>query len=128
MDLFDLTSPAISAINDQTSAQLYKSTGYVTGANGKQVPSYADAISGDIQVQALSGKELQHLNNLNIGGVTHKIYLAGDWESVVRSAIRGGDKFVFSYGDIVSGTWLVATVLETWPGWCCVAVQLQVTP
>lgn len=128
MDLHSIASPIISAVNPMTPAKLYKSTGQTIGANGRQVPAYAPFIRGNIQVQGMSMGALQHANNLNISGVLRKVYLGGDWESVVRSSLKGGDKFVFSTADVVNGTWLVATVLETWPDWCAVIVQLQVNP
>lgn len=128
MDLHAAVSPAISSVNPMTSAQLYKSTGRITSPSGKPEPSYAAPITGDVQVQALSGSQLQHMNNLGISGVLRKAYLHGDWESVVRKNLTGGDKFVFSHASIVNGTWLVVQVLETWPDWCCVALQLQVIP
>lgn len=128
MDLHSLVSDAIGLVNPMIPARLYKSNGSTTGLNGKRVPKYASSKSGDVQVQGIGGKELMHLNNMNISGVLRRVYLYGDWESVVRSTLRGGDKFVFSNGDIVDGTWLVEQVSETWPDWCSVVVKLQVNP
>lgn len=128
MDLHSLASPIIGIVNPPTPAKLYKSTGFTTNADGRQVPTYASPIQGRIQVQGMSGGALQHANNMNITGVLRKVYLGGDWESVVRTMLKGGDKFVFSHAGIVDGTWLVATVMETWPDWCCVIAQLQVEP
>lgn len=128
MDLHSIAFPIISAVNPMTRAKLYRSTGYSTNAEGRQVPAYAAPVYGLVQVQGMSNSALQHANNLNITGVLRKIYLGGDWESVVRTQLKGGDKFVFSHAGIVDGTWLVATVTETWPDWCCVIGQLQVAP
>ena len=128
MDLHSVVSDVISAINPTIPAQLFKSSGYTTNPDGSRVPTYGLPVLGDIQVQALPSGDLRNLSFLNIGGVLRKVYLGGDWESVVRSTMRGGDKFVFSEGDITDGTWLVVNVLEAWPDWCAVAVQLQVNP
>ena len=128
MDVFAAASPVVTSVNHLVAAQLYKSTGYTTGPQGKQAPSYAAPVSGSIQVQGMSAQLLQHLNNLNINGVLRKVYMFGDWESVVRSSMRGGDAFVFSSGDITNGSWLVVHVLETWSTWCAVVVQLQTKP
>lgn len=128
MDLHGLASPVVSVVNPPTEAILYRSVGFVTSPSGKQEPSYAPPVTGEVQVQPLSGPQLQHLNNMNISGVLRKAYLHGDWESVVRRDLKGGDKFVFSHAGIVGGTWLVVQVLETWPDWCCVGLQLQVNP
>ena len=128
MDLHRAVSPVIQSINTDTPAKLYKSAGYTTGPNGRQVAKYATFIRGKIQVQAMSGSALQHANNLNITGVMRQVYMRGDWESIVRSTMKGGDKFVFSHAGIIDGTWLVGTVMETWPTWCKVIVVLQVNP
>ena len=123
MDLHSIASQSIAVVNPMTKAKLYKSSGYTIGTNGKQVPSYAPMVRGLIQVQGMSAQLLQHTNNLNISGVLRKVYLGGDWESIVRGSMKGGDKFVFD-----NETWLVVTVVETWPDWCSVVVQLQVNP
>ena len=128
MDLHNVVSRAIGAVNPMIPAKLYKSKGYATSSTGKQIPAYEPVISGDIQVQGMSSSALQHTNNLSITGVLRKVYLGGDWESVVRATMQGGDKFIFTYSGITDGTWLVVTVLETWPDWCAVVVQLQVNP
>lgn len=128
MDLHTLAAGAISVVNPETPAKLYRSTGSVTSPAGKPQPSYAPPISGNVQVQSLSGSQLQLMNNMGINGILCKVYLHGDWESVVRQNLTGGDKFTFAYAGFSSDTWLVVQVLERWPDWCCVAVQMQVTP
>src|SRR5574340_136385 len=128
MDLHAIASPAIAAVNPMTTAQLYKSTGSNTTPSGKPEPAYAPPITGDVQAQSLSGSQLQLMNSMGINGILVKVYLFGDWESVVRQQLTGGDKFVFSYAGFTNATWLVVQVLERWPDWCAVAVQMQVTP
>lgn len=128
MDLHALVSPLISNINPQITATLLKSTGRNTSPAGRVVPTYASPITGLIQAQSLSGSQLQHMNNLGISGILCKAYLHGDWESVVRETLAGGDKFIFSYAGFTNGTWLVVQVMERWPDWCCVGLQLQVNP
>jgi hypothetical protein len=128
MDLHGIVSPVIASVNPMTSAELHKSNGSITSPSGKPEPSYAPPVIGEVQVQALSGQQLQHVNSMGISGILRKVYLYGDWESVVRRDLTGGDLFVFDSGRVVGGTWLVVTVLEIWPDWCCVAVQLQVVP
>lgn len=128
MDLHRAASPAVSSVNPMTPAKLYKSMGYAINSAGEQVPAYAPALRGLLQVQGMSSGALQHANNLNIAGILRKVYMHGDWESVVRDNMKGGDKFVFSYADTVDGVWLVATVQETWPDWCGLIVCQQVEP
>lgn len=121
MNLHNIVSGAIGAINPLQAANVQYSNGYTTAADGSQVPSYIEVDNVQVQVQALTAKELQHLASLNIQGVMKALYLNGNSQGVVRPLGQGGDLFT-----LVSGTWLVTTVLETWDtGWCKVAVTLQ---
>lgn len=121
MNLHNIVSGAIGAINPFQAANVQYSNGYTTAADGSQVPSYIEVDNVQVQVQALTAKELQHLASLNIQGVMKALYLNGNSQGVVRPLGQGGDLFT-----LVSGTWLVTTVLETWDtGWCKVAVTLQ---
>lgn len=121
MNLHNIVSGAIGAINPFQTANVRYSNGYSTLGDGSQVPSYTDVDNVPVQVQALTAKELQHLATLNIQGVMKALYLNGNSQGVVRPLGQGGDLFT-----LVSGTWLVTTVLETWDtGWCKVAVTLQ---
>lgn len=121
MNLHNIVSGAIGAINPFQAANVQYSNGYTTAADGSQAPSYIEVDNVQVQVQALTAKELQHLAALNIQGVMKALYLNGNSQGVVRPLGQGGDLFT-----LVSGTWLVTTVLETWDtGWCKVAVTLQ---
>jgi len=121
MNLHNIASGAIGAINPFQAANVQYSNGYTMAADGSQVPSYIEVDNVQVQVQALTAKELQHLAALNIQGVMKALYLNGNAQGVVRPLGQGGDLFT-----LVSGTWLVTTVLETWDtGWCKVAVTLQ---
>jgi hypothetical protein len=74
-----------------------------------------------MQVQALTGRDLQQIDGLNLQGTRRAIYIEGDIEGIVRPTQQGGDLITTPDGSI----WLVAMVLETWPNWCKVAVTLQ---
>lgn len=128
MNLHGIARGVVGVVNPEIQATLRKSTGYATGASGKQVPAYATAISGKIQAQELSTSELQHANSLNIQGMTRKIYLPGNWAGVVRADQKGGDIFTFSqYPGKTAQDWMVFVVYEVWPDWSCVGVVLQTT-
>ena len=121
MNLHQIVSGAIGAINPFHTATVQYSSGYTTSADGSQVPQYTTVSGVQVQVQALSAKELQHLDSLNIQGVLRAIYLNGDVQGVDRPLGKGGDLFT-----LPTGNWLTTTVLETWDGgWCKVAVTLQ---
>lgn len=121
MNLHGAASRAIASVNPMIAGTVYTSTnqGTVTLPGGKRYPILT-AYPQKLQVQAISEKELLHLDALNIGGVLRKVYLFHDWNSVNRITQAGGDLMTFS-GQL----WLVKHVFETWPDWSSVAVVLQ---
>jgi len=125
MNLHSIVNSAIKRVNPDISATLKRSTGFTVETNGKQTPTYS-TLTGMIQVQATSGKDLEHMNNLNIQGVFRTVYLLGNWAGVVRTDSKGGD--IMSFPQIPGGTvhnWKVINVKETWPDWSSVIVVLQ---
>jgi hypothetical protein len=120
MDLHGIVAPIIAVINPMVTAEWRQSAGAVTGASGARVPSYAPPVLLQVQVQALSGKDLQQMDMLNIQGVSNAIYVPLQAEGVMRPYMRGGDLLV-----IAGEVWLVVTVLERWPDWSKVAVSMQ---
>lgn len=131
MNLHAIAAPLAGIVNPNIPGVLKQSTGYVTTAAGKREPSYSTSAPMAMQVQALSGPELQLVDSLNIQGVKRAIHLPGDVKGVDRANNSGGDLIVFAAGPGVPasivGTWLVALVMETWDssGWCRVAAVKQ---
>lgn len=125
MNLHAVVRGAIRRVNPDIAIELHRSTGYTTNAAGKRENEYL-TLSGRGQVQALSGPELAHVNNVNLQDVVRGVYLYGNWQGVVRADAKGGDVLLFPQ---VPGaqiqSWRVYQVLETWPEWCKVAVVLQ---
>lgn len=124
MNLHAAVSPAIGTINPFIPVAIKRSTGYTVAPGGRQVPVYADLTSQG-QKQPLTGRDIQRLNNLNIQGVDCKMYLNGNYEGIVRDDGTGGDLFTFG---TPAKTYLVKAVLERWPDWSCVALEMQLTP
>jgi hypothetical protein len=120
VNLQQIATGVISAVNPTVAATVQMSTGYTTSADGTRTPTYS-AQAAQVQVQALSGKELALLSGLNIQGVLRKIYLNGDWEGLVRPAGKGGDLVTLPDGTV----WLIVQVLEHWPDWTSAAIALQ---
>lgn len=120
MNLHSLVAGAIAAINPPVVATWRKSNGYTKNAEYQQVPAYIDTTGVQVQMQALSGKETERLNGLNIQGVLRSVHVNGQVAAVSRTLQEGGDVFV-----VGSQTWLVVQVLESWPDWSRVAVCLQ---
>jgi hypothetical protein len=120
MNVRQLANSAITTINPNIVASVLRSTGYTIDANRRQVPSYAAAVTGPAQLQALSGSDLKQLEGLNLQGVMRAIYLRGVLAGVIRPDSTGGDLIL-----IDDQKWLVVKVLEPWSGWTKAAIVLQ---
>jgi hypothetical protein len=122
MNLHAIVTPAISAVNPPIVGTLYVSTGASKGADYSRTPTWLAAPDTSFQVQALTAKDIEHLDSLNIQGVTRAVYMNGNVEGLDRPAGKGGDVLLFA-----NRYWLVKAVLETWDtaGWCKVALALQ---
>ena len=68
MNLHAIVSGAIQAVNPFTQLFIQTSSGYTTGPDGTQAPTYNDGVSVYGDVQALDAGEIQHLDALNIQG------------------------------------------------------------
>lgn len=123
MNLRALANNATRTVNPNVSATVARSTGYTTAATGKQQPTYAPPAPIEIQVQALSKREIEHLDGMNLSNATTAFYANAQLSGVDRVKQSGGDLVTFG-GD----TWLVIATLEDWTltaGWCKVAVARQ---
>lgn len=124
MNLQAFTIGLIAAVNPQTPANLYFSTGPgPTQADGSRVPTYSQPSFIAAQVQPIGTGDQRKLDALNIQGVNNKIYISGQLRGMERVNRLGGDLVVLDDGE----TWLVKAVLEDWnkAGWCSVACVLQ---
>jgi hypothetical protein len=114
------------AVNGNQTVQWVRSMGYSTDSAGKRqpLPDLTRPLSAN--VQPLQGKDLQHVDALNMQGVFRSVYLYGDVEAIVRADGKGGD--ILQFPEVPGGqlrNWLVTQVMETWPSWCRVIVTLQ---
>ena len=126
MNLHQLVRGAITSVNPDILATFQQSTGYSTDGAGNRTPTYTTTTGVPIQVQAMTARDLQHTDFLNIEGVVRKIYMFGNTQGVVRPSQQGGD--LLTFGQIPGDTpqvWLTVAVLETWVDWCCVVAVLQ---
>jgi hypothetical protein len=128
VNLHNIASAYVTAVNPLIAATLLPSTGYTKDPNTyKQVPSYGSPQTVMVQIQALQYNDIQQLDGMNIQGERRAVYLNGDWNGVVRADKIGGD--LLKFADHPGGperTWLVALVAENWPDWTKVLVTLQV--
>lgn len=120
MDLRTISNGVSNAVNPNITVTVLASTGYTIGTGRKQIPSYADPVTGPAQVQALDNMELRQLDGLNIQGTIRGIYLRGALAGVIRPDSKGGDIV-----NIGSQVWLTVKVLESWPLWSKCAIVYQ---
>lgn len=120
MDLRGLANGVTSSVNPNVTVSVRRSTGYTIGAGARQVPTYAAAVDGPANIQALDANDIKQLDGLNIQGTLRAIYLRGALAGVIRPDGTGGDLVTFG-----SQTWLVVKVLESWPTWTKAAIVLQ---
>ena len=135
MNLHGIASAAVAVVNPPVMGAHVVATGYTTNIARKREPTYADPVTLPMQVQALSGPELELVEGLNIAGVKRAIHLQADARAADRGTGNGGDLIRFPDDTptpaALRGTeWLVVAVLETWDtaGWCRVAVTKQLPP
>lgn len=121
MNLHGIVAGAVGAINPRVYASIQPSAGYATGPTGDRVPLYGPVQRVLVQLQALTEIDLRQLDQLNIGGSTHTLYMNGNLDALVRSTNKGGDLIRMDDG----GLFLVTSVLEHWPDWTKAAVTLQ---
>ena len=124
MDLLAITSGAIDLITPRVLMTVKISTGNTISPDGTPVPSYATPFDVLAEIQPLSTKDLRQIDGLNLQGTLQAMYIEGQISGIVRVDNKGGDLVIDGSGK----TWLVNTVLESWPNWCKVVVTLQNTP
>lgn len=123
MNLMGIVQSAITVVNPYVSAQMNVSTGYTTNPDFTRTPSYS-VVTGQVQVQALTYRDLLQLDGINLGGEARRIYFYGDMLGIVGAKQKGGDIVTLTDGPNV-GNWLIVHVLETWPDWSACACVLQ---
>jgi hypothetical protein len=120
MYLRGIANQVSQLVNPNIMVTVLVSTGYTVGAGHRQIPSYADPVTGPAQVQAMDSVDLKQMEGLNIQGVIKAIYLRGVLAGVIRPDSTGGDIVQIEGRD-----WLVVKVLEGWPDWTKAAIVLQ---
>lgn len=132
MNLHGTVRPMINGVNPDKTALLYVSTGSTPGAGATLTPTYAAPRPVMIQVQPVSKKDLAQLEQLNVQGVSRKIFMFGNAQGIVRIHQEGGDLLRFAeFRGIAPTTWLITAVNGPWDveagGWTEILVTLQQT-
>lgn len=131
-NLHAIALQVIPAINPQVPATIQFNQGTDIGPDGSVAPTYSAPFPVLAQVQALTFRDIQQIQGLNLQGTRRAIYLFGDVEGLVRVTNQGGDLITIPgpIGGFPANTvWLTAQALETWgitpDGWCKIAATLQ---
>src|SRR3990167_5432160 len=116
MNLNQIVSGAVGSINPQVPLSIRVSTGYAQNADFVRVPSYAPAVTVPGQVQALTFRDIQQIDSLNLQGTRRAIYVNGRVDGLVRVENKGGDLITvpgaFFHGSI-SGTTLIVSKVDS---------------
>ena len=122
MSLHDMVANIIGCVNPMMQCQWYQCTGSTAALGVPRTPTYASVATVNIQVQQLTAADIKHMNDMNMSGVTRKVWCDTILTGIDRVAGLGGDKLVLPDGTI----WLVTQITETWPDWCSATIQKQV--
>lgn len=130
VDLRGIANAASDTVNPNIIVSVLASTGStISSTTARQVPAYADPVTGPAQLQALDGSELRQLDGMNLQGVLRSIYLRGLLAGAIRADSKGGDLITIAAQTNVPapfvGTWLIVKIFESWPLWTKAAINFQ---
>lgn len=122
MNLRNIANRMTSGVNPNITVQWRAYQAYSTLPSGKTAPSYAAAAPLTAQVQALTKKEVEHIDAMNLSPCERAAYVNGQLQAFDRVAQTGGDMLFFE-----NRWWKVMAILEGWTtaGWCKVALVGQ---
>ena len=122
MNLHGMASGVVKRVNPMMQCTVRPNIGSTSAPGGKRTPTYGDAIPVQAQVQQLTAADLKHMNDMNMSGITRKVWCNYILTGIDRDAGKGGDLLTLPDGTV----WLVVQVMETWPNWCSALLQKQV--
>ena len=120
MNLHQMVRGVIGGVNPDIPVIVLPSAGSSEDDTGRVIPAYGTPINTTGQKQPVTGRDIERFQQQNIQGVTCKMHLNGNYEGLFRVLGKGGDLLQFG-----GQTYLVASVMERWPDWCCVALTMQ---
>lgn len=130
LNLHSAVRQVIPALNADITAYWYQSKGCLIGSDGRQQPAYQPAVTVQAQIQPPSGRDLKHIEYLQLQGVIRTVWMFSDPQAIVRVNAAGGDLLLFpQWAGAPNDTWLVAQMQESWNvdggGWSKVFAVLQ---
>lgn len=134
-NMHGLVRGLINAVNPDIQVIWLVSTGTTPAAHAKSTPTYADPVTLNAQVQAVSGSDLRKYNFLQAQGVYRAVYMYANPDAINRVESKGGDILQFpQYPSGPNRSWLITRVDEPWTAgngglsWTRVIVTLQLDP
>jgi hypothetical protein len=124
VNLHAIVAPVVAAVNPMATATWKQSSGATVNVDYSRTSTYVTVNGVQVQMQALTYKDLMMLDGIAMNGEARALYVNGNIEGVSRPEARGGDLFTLADSSI----WLVVHVLENWSatsGWTKVAVVRQ---
>ena len=91
MNLHQIASGGVGSVNPFIPLSIRVSTGSTTEDDGSRVLHTRQAVTVPGQVQALTFRDIQQLDGLNLQGTRRAIYVNGRVEGLVRVENQGGD-------------------------------------
>lgn len=132
MNIRNIANRSTQRINPNLTATVTRGTGYTTSPSGHRTATTSAPIPVVIQFQALTKKEVDHIDALNVAGTEIAAYANMQLSSPDRTTGVGGDFISFgtdaAIPENLRGTqWWVTIVLEGWAtsGWCKVGLTRQ---
>lgn len=130
LNLHAAVRQVIPALNADISGWWYRSKGYVTGADGRQIAAYQPAVSVQLQVQPPSARDLKFAEFLQLQGVLRTVWMFSNPQGIVRVNQTGNDLLLFpQWAGVANDAWLVAQPDEGWNvdsgGWTKLFATLQ---
>lgn len=122
MNLRTIANRATSTVNPNIAVTWRAYAGYSTLPSGKTAETYAEPVPLVAQVQALTKREIQHIEAMNLSPCDRAAYVNGQLQAFDRVTQTGGDFLYFE-----NRWWKVMAILEGWTtaGWCKVALVGQ---
>lgn len=122
MNLRNIANAQTRAVNPNLTVQWRAYLSSTISSSGKSSPTYAAARSLTAQVQALTKKEVEHLDAMNLSPCERAAYVNGQLQAFDRHEQTGGDMLFFE-----NRWWKVMAILEgfTTAGWSRVALVGQ---
>lgn len=122
MNLHQIVSSAISAVNPFQDITLIQSSGYVVDEYGDSEPMNCLKIQLKADVQPISSEDIKYINNYNESTIYRKFWVNGSVHSLNRPLHKGGDIIIWN-----GQKYKTQSVPEDWQtvGWTCFIGVLQ---